>query len=301
MVQKTLANFGRVDILVNNAGVGSYRTLMESTIKEWDLVMDINLRAPFICCKAVVPSMMEQGGGSIINLSSHASTHIFSSTVEADREADIALLGQAYGSAKAALERFSWGLAAELGRYNIAVNVLKPLRPTPNGFPVKALKNRVYFPRRKRTMKNLISKFTNRSSPLFRDQRGITGSRETAIVLIAFVVVSSVFAFAALSTGLFTTDKAKETIHAGLSEARGTMELKGPVIADATAAGTAGVVEEIVFHVSNAAAGEAIDLSQRNTIIRYTDKSQTANLNTDTEFSLSDNGAQGARSLPTLP
>ena len=129
MVQETLGSFGRIDILVNNAGFGSYRTLMESTIKEWDLVMDINLRAPFVCCKAVVPSMIEQGGGSIINISSHAATHIFSSTVEADREVDIALLGQAYGAAKAALERFSWGLAAELGRYNIAVNVLKPLRP----------------------------------------------------------------------------------------------------------------------------------------------------------------------------
>ena len=85
MVQETLGSFGRIDILVNNAGFGSYRTLMESTIKEWDLVMDINLRAPFVCCKAVVPSMIEQGGGSIINISSHAATHIFSSTVEADR------------------------------------------------------------------------------------------------------------------------------------------------------------------------------------------------------------------------
>ena len=129
MVRQTLDSFGRIDILVNNAGIGSYRSLMESTIKEWDLVMDINLRAPFICCKAVAPGMIEQGGGSIINISSHAATHIFSSTVEADQEADIALLGQAYGSAKAGLERFSWGLAAELGRHNIAVNVLKPLRP----------------------------------------------------------------------------------------------------------------------------------------------------------------------------
>ncbi len=59
-----------------------------------------------------------------------------------------------------------------------------------------------------------------------RDQRGITGL-ETAIVLIAFVVVSSVFAFAALSTGLFSSDKAKETIQAGLAETRGSMELKG--------------------------------------------------------------------------
>ncbi len=138
-------------------------------------------------------------------------------------------------------------------------------------------------------MMNPISKFTNRTNPLFRDQRGITGL-ETAIVLIAFVVVSSVFAFAALSTGLFTTDKAKETIHAGLSEARSTMELKGSVIAEATAAGTAGVVNELVFHVSNAAAGEAIDLSQGNTIIRYTDNAQSANLNTATEFTVDDMG-----------
>ena len=129
MVQKTLDTFGKIDILVNNAGVGSYRTIHESSIKEWDLVMDINLRAPFICCKAVIPSMMEQGRGSIINISSHAATHIFSSTTESDEQADIALLGQAYGSAKAGLERFSWGLATELGRHNIAVNVLKPLRP----------------------------------------------------------------------------------------------------------------------------------------------------------------------------
>ena len=65
---------------------------------------------------------------------------------------------------------------------------------------------------------------------LASDQRGITGL-ETAIVLIAFVVVSSVFAFAALSTGLFSSDKAKETHTAGLAEARGTLELKGSVVA----------------------------------------------------------------------
>ena len=102
-------------------------------------------------------------------------------------------------------------------------------------------------------MKNLITKFTNRTNPLLRDQRGITGL-ETAIVLIAFVVVSSVFAFAALSTGLFTTDKAKETIKAGLSEARGTMELKGSVLAAAAVTGNSGTVDTISFQVSNAAA-----------------------------------------------
>ena len=70
----------------------------------------------------------------------------------------------------------------------------------------------------------------------------------------------------------------------------GTMELKGSVVANATLAGSGGKVKTITFHVANAAAGEAIDLSQGNTIIRYTDKSQTANLNTSTEFSISDMG-----------
>jgi NAD(P)-dependent dehydrogenase (short-subunit alcohol dehydrogenase family) len=128
MVQRTMDAFGRIDVLVNNAGVGAYSHFLEATVKEWDLVMDIDLRAPFICCKAVVPVMIEQGGGSIINVSSHAATNIFSSTLEADATAEVALMGQAYGAAKAGLERFTWGLAAELGRYNIAVNALKPLR-----------------------------------------------------------------------------------------------------------------------------------------------------------------------------
>ena len=68
------------------------------------------------------------------------------------------------------------------------------------------------------------------------DSRGVTGL-ETAIVLIAFVVVSSVFAFATLSTGLFSSDQAKRTIHAGLSEARGTLSVKGGVVINATTTG----------------------------------------------------------------
>ena len=67
------------------------------------------------------------------------------------------------------------------------------------------------------------------------------------------------------------------------------MELKGSVIADATE-GSTGSVNKLVFHVSNAAAGEAIDLSQGNTIIRYTDPAQSVNLNTATEFSVDDMG-----------
>ena len=129
MVRQTMDAFGRIDILVNNAGIGSYRSLLESSVKEWDLVMDIDLRAPFICCRAVVPHMIERDGGSIINVSSYAAGNIFSSTQSAGPDGVQVLIGQAYGAAKAGLERFTWGLAAELGQYNIAVNALKPLGP----------------------------------------------------------------------------------------------------------------------------------------------------------------------------
>jgi NAD(P)-dependent dehydrogenase (short-subunit alcohol dehydrogenase family) len=129
LVRQTLDSLGRIDVLVNNAGVGSYTPFLEATLKEWELVMDIDLRAPFICCQAVAPAMIGQGGGSMINISSHAATNIFSSTLGQERAAGIGLIGLAYGTAKAGLERFSWGLSAELGRHNIAVNVLKPLRP----------------------------------------------------------------------------------------------------------------------------------------------------------------------------
>ncbi len=142
----------------------------------------------------------------------------------------------------------------------------------------------------------MVHPFHHLTAWLHRDQRGITGL-ETAIVLIAFVVVSSVFAFAALSTGLFTTDKAKETIKAGLSEARGTMEMKGSIIATATTTGNSGVVGTLTFHVSNAAAGEAIDLSVGNTIIKYSDKNQVVNLDTSGEFTASGIGSDDGDTL----
>ena len=127
-------------------------------------------------------------------------------------------------------------------------------------------------------MSNLVAKLKGGLRPFIPDQRGITGL-ETAIVLIAFVVVSSVFAFAALSTGLFSSDVAKQTIQAGLAETRGTLELKGSVIAKVSGTtGTTGVVTTILFQVSNAAAGEAIDLTPGNTVIKYSDKAQSVNM-----------------------
>ena len=118
---------------------------------------------------------------------------------------------------------------------------------------------------------------------LIGGQRGITGL-ETAIVLIAFVVVSSVFAFSALSTGLFSSDKSKETIQAGLSEARGTMEIRGSVIAEDTDSN--GDIDKVYFQVANSAGGEAIDLTQGETVIRYNDTSQSVMFDATAEFSV---------------
>lgn len=109
----------------------------------------------------------------------------------------------------------------------------------------------------------------------FGDKRGITGL-ETAIVLIAFVVVSSVFAFAALSTGIFASDKSKEIHNAGLSEARGTIEVRGAVVAKTNTTGDA--IDEITFHMANAAGGEAVDLTPGETVITYTDVDQSVTL-----------------------
>ncbi len=102
-----------------------------------------------------------------------------------------------------------------------------------------------------------------------------------AIVLIAFVVVSSVFAFAALSIGLFSSDKAKETIQAGLAETRGSLELKGSVILTASTTGTSGVISDIAFQVANAAGGESIDLTPGKTLIKFTDATQSKMFLTD--------------------
>ncbi len=94
-----------------------------------------------------------------------------------------------------------------------------------------------------------------------RDERGITGL-ETAIILIAFVVVASVFAYTVLSAGIFSSQKGQEAIHTGLQQARSTLELKGNVIATSTGNKTA--IGNITFCVANALDGEAIDLTPPN-------------------------------------
>ena len=107
------------------------------------------------------------------------------------------------------------------------------------------------------------------------DQRGITGL-ETAIVLIAFVVVASVFAFAVLSTGLLSAEKSKETVLAGLAETSATLTLRGAVIADSNS--DLDEIEDVTFTLSSAAqTSESVDLSTTGTVITYLDDNQATN------------------------
>jgi len=128
----------------------------------------------------------------------------------------------------------------------------------------------------------MLKKFLNR-------EKGITGL-ETAIILIAFVVVAAVFAYTALSAGLFSTQKSQEAVYSGLKEAQSTLELRGGMIAVASTTGSSGTVAQLKFTVGNVLGGEAIDFtiptdadnngvadtgSSNVVVINYHDQSQT--------------------------
>lgn len=115
MVSKATDRFGRVDVLVNNSGIAFPARAWEMPLKRWELVLRVNLTGAFLCARAVLPGMMERRSGSIINISS----------IQATGRGSVDT-GIAYGVSKAALERFSTGLADEMAPYNVAVNCLKP-------------------------------------------------------------------------------------------------------------------------------------------------------------------------------
>jgi flagellin FlaB len=107
------------------------------------------------------------------------------------------------------------------------------------------------LPVRRERMSKLLKLFRRAT----REEEGITGL-ETAIILIAFVVVATVFAFVVLSTGLFSSERGKEAVYAGLQKTRGTLELRGSVVANTD--GT--TVQTLVFDVANSAGGEPVNL-----------------------------------------
>jgi len=109
-----------------------------------------------------------------------------------------------------------------------------------------------------------------------RDERGITGL-ETAIILIAFVVVAAVFAFVVLSTGLFSSERGKEAVYAGLAKTRGTMELSSSVVANSNGTN----LTTVEFDITLAAGGDSVNLdptaTTNRTVISYIDPTQVIN------------------------
>ncbi len=120
IVSSTLGLFQRIDILVNNAGLRTIAYLgldscpvLEMEAKHWDRMIAVNLRGPFLLSKAVLPQMIKQGFGSIINISSGAGHR--------------AVPGKsAYSASKHGLEGLTKALAGEVRQFNIRVNALEP-------------------------------------------------------------------------------------------------------------------------------------------------------------------------------
>jgi len=113
MVEETLNAFGRINILVNNAGINIRKMPQEYDASEWDQVLDVNLRAAFLCSKAVYPSIKSGGGGKVINIGSM--TSIFGGAKLAP-----------YGTSKGGIVQLTRSLAVAWAQDNIQVNAILP-------------------------------------------------------------------------------------------------------------------------------------------------------------------------------
>jgi 2-dehydro-3-deoxy-L-rhamnonate dehydrogenase (NAD+) len=110
----TLQAFGRIDILVNNAGItGRNGTVWETDLSDWQRVMRINLEGPFICCKTVVPTMLAQNYGRIVNIASIAGKEGNPNAAH-------------YSASKAGLIALTKSLGKELANHDILVNAVTP-------------------------------------------------------------------------------------------------------------------------------------------------------------------------------
>ncbi len=114
LVSEAVATFGKIDILVNNAGIIRRGTFLDHDPQDWDKVLSVNLGGTFNCAKEVVPLMIKQGGGKIINISSVVG-----------KMGDIAS-APSYGTSKGAINTFTKSLARELAPYGINVNAVAP-------------------------------------------------------------------------------------------------------------------------------------------------------------------------------
>ena len=108
-----LERWGAVDVLVNNAGSELNKTYNDTTVEEWDRVLDTDLKGPWLLCKHFVPSMVERGSGSVINIASLNGLVGFP-------------LSTAYGSAKGGLVVFTRDMAIELATSGVRINCVCP-------------------------------------------------------------------------------------------------------------------------------------------------------------------------------
>ena len=141
LIEQTIAIYGPVDILVNNAAITYFIPVKDFPEKRFKLMMEVQVYAPFHLSQLVLPSMRERRQGWIVNISSGAGIH---PKLPFARRSG----GAVYGMCKAALERFTTGLASEVYDDNIAVNVVSPgLVDTPgvavHGLINEATKDRV--------------------------------------------------------------------------------------------------------------------------------------------------------------
>lgn len=118
LVAAALDAYGQVDILVNNAAILVPGGTIEFDERYYDRMFEILVKAPFHLSQMVLPGMIERGGGSILNISSGAAIHPKAGAGNVD--------GAVYGMTKAAIERFSTGLAAEMYEHKISTNSLAP-------------------------------------------------------------------------------------------------------------------------------------------------------------------------------
>jgi NAD(P)-dependent dehydrogenase (short-subunit alcohol dehydrogenase family) len=113
MAKTVLERFGKVDILVNNAGITSHYPLLELPEEEWDRVLSTNLKSVLLCVQSVAPSMIENRGGAIVNVSSVA--------------ADVPTPDYAhYGASKVGVLQLTKSMAIALAPYKIRVNAIQP-------------------------------------------------------------------------------------------------------------------------------------------------------------------------------
>lgn len=115
MTQSVVDRWGRIDILINNAGIESSKPFLDIGLEEYERVMRINTTGAWLCCQAVIPVMLRQGAGSIVNISSVAG------------QRGGGLLGTAaYSTSKGAVIALTKALAREFARRGIRVNAVSP-------------------------------------------------------------------------------------------------------------------------------------------------------------------------------